>query len=95
MKGKAQSGAIGQRTRAADRLDVAQRGVVAGEDEVVAVVDPRADLRIVIGAAAPARLPRRLVEDDAGPGFGREMGGRQPGETRPDHMHRSAHQRKP
>ncbi len=39
--------------------------MVAREQQVIAVVDHHAELRIVIGAAAPAGLPGRLVHDHA------------------------------
>ena len=39
--------------------------MIAREQQVIAVVDHHVELRIVIGAAAPARLPRRLVHDHA------------------------------
>jgi len=57
-----------------------------------AVVDLHVERRIVIGAAAPARLPGRLVHDHALAAFAQPNGGRKTGETRADHMRGARHQ---
>ena len=49
-----------------DRADTAQiieRGVIAGQQKMIAIVDGHADRRVVIGAAAPADERGRLVHD--------------------------------
>ena len=55
--------------------------MIAREQQVIAVVDHHAELRIVIGAAAPARLPRRLMHDDALAPFAQANRGGKAGES--------------
>ena len=64
---KANSAASGPTSRSAAPIvpQIAERRVIAREQQVIAVVDHDVELRIVVGAAAPARLPCRLVHDDA------------------------------
>jgi hypothetical protein len=50
--------------RGADAAQIIERGAVAGEQKVIAVVDRHADRGVVIGAAAAAGERRRLVHDD-------------------------------
>ena len=54
-----------QPVRGADVAQISERGVVAGEQKMIAVVDGHADRGVVIGAAAAACERRGLVHDDA------------------------------
>ena len=56
-----------QSVAGADAGEVIERRPIAGQEEVVAVVDDEVERRIVIGAAAPAGGARRLVHDDGSP----------------------------
>ena len=74
----------------ADRAQEAHRGVVAGQQQVVAVVDPHAERAVEIRAAASAGGGARLVEGDGAAGLGRGHGGgqaRQPGADDVDVAH--------
>ena len=66
--------------------------MIAREQQVIAVVDHHVELRIVIGAAAPARLPGRLVHDDALAALGEANRGGKAGEPGADDMDRARHQ---
>ena len=57
---------------------------IARQQKVVAVVDDHAERRIEIGAAAPAGLARRLVDDDVPSPVGEAHRGGKPGEASPD-----------
>ena len=58
------AGRTGQPVLGADAAQIVERGVVAGEQQVIAVVDGHADRGVVVGAAAPAGESGRLVHDD-------------------------------
>ena len=58
-------GRTDQPVRGADVAQISQRGVIAGKQKMIAVVDGHADRGIVIGAAAAAGKGRGLVHDDA------------------------------
>ena len=80
----------------ADRVEIGERGAVAGQQQMVAVVDRHAERLVEIGAAAAAGLARGLVHHDVeGPAGERGRRGK-PGEPGADHMdHRFAHQNTP
>ena len=85
------------RTVVADpRIDTAARQIglhrpVAREDQVVAVVDGHAELRIEIGAAAPTELGGGLVHHHLLAPLGQDRGGGQPGEAGAHHVDRARH----
>ena len=91
---KANSAASGpaSRSRRADRREIGERGVIARQQQVIAVVDHHAELRIVIGAAAPARLSRRLVHDDALAPLAQPNRGGEAGESGADDVDGARHQ---
>ena len=62
-----------------------RRGI-ARQQQVIAIVDHHAERRIEIGAAAPARLPRRLIDDDVPLAAGELHGGGEAGEAGADDM---------
>lgn len=49
----------------ADALEVGDRGVIAGQEQVIAVVDGQAELLVEIGPTTPAGHARGFVDDDA------------------------------
>jgi hypothetical protein len=81
VEGEAGGARPGERRRRADRGAEAGHRTVAREDEVVAIVDHFADLAVVIRAAAPASLPRALVERNGQARAGELHRARQPGKT--------------
>ena len=86
MKGKAGSRACTIELERADGAQIGQRRLVAREEEMVAVVDPAAELLIRIGAAAAAGRVGRLVEDDVATRLRQAHRGREPGEAGADHV---------
>ncbi len=70
----------------ADRAQERARLVVARQQQVVAVVDGHAERGVVIGATAPARLTRTLVQHDPPRTIAKRNGGGEPGETGADDM---------
>ncbi len=76
----------------ADGAQIAERRMIARQQQVVAVVDLHVERRIVIGPAASAGLAGSLVDDDRLPGFAQPNGRRQPGETGADDMDCARHQ---
>ena len=60
---------------AADRAHVFERGVIARQQQMVAVVDHHVERGIVKGAAAAARLIGRFMHDDAVAAFGGDARG--------------------
>ena len=71
---------------------IAQRRMIARQQQVIAVVDHHVERRIVIGAAAPAGLAGRLVDDDRLPGFAQPNGRGETGETGADDVECARHQ---
>ncbi len=69
-----------------DPGEVIHRGVVAGQHQVIAVVDLDPERAVDIGAAAPAGLAGRLVDDDLGAGIAEAQRRREPGEPGADDM---------
>ncbi len=63
--------------------EIADR-VIARQHEMIAVVDHHAELRVAIGAAAAARLPRGVAQRDGEAGLGQRDGGGEPGQPRAD-----------
>ena len=63
-KRELRSGRTCQPVLGADAAHIVERGVVAGEQQVIAVVDGHADRGVVVGAAAPAGESGRLVHYD-------------------------------
>src|SRR5437867_5081944 len=51
-----------KRIEPAAPVEIAEGSIVAGKQEMVAVVDPAAELRIEIGSAAPAGMKARFVQ---------------------------------
>jgi len=61
-KGDARLLGTGERRRRADRLDIGHGVAIAGEQQMIAIVDAAAELLVEIGAAAAARLRARFIE---------------------------------
>ncbi len=76
-----------ERIERPDARDIGRRRLVAGEEQVIAVVDANAQLGIDKGAAASASLRSRFVEDDRMALIGQHNGCGQAGEPGPDDMH--------
>ena len=74
------------------RGEIRHRGVVAREQQVIAVVDHHAELRIVIRAATSARLARRLVHDDTLAPFAQANRGGEAGKPGTDDVDGARHQ---
>ena len=70
----------------ADQFEERQRRMVAGQQEMIAVIDDHADGVIVEGAAAAARLRRGLVHHDICTGVGEPNRSGEAGDTCADHM---------
>ena len=62
---------------------------------MVAVVDPAAELRIEIGAAASPGVWGGFIQNDAATGLGERHRRCKPGEARPDDMHATRARRSP
>ena len=76
--------------RAANEREVAHGRVVARQQQMIAIVDDGAEAAVVIGAASPAGLPRRLVNGYATPPL-READGR--GQARKPRAYDVGHRR--
>jgi S-adenosylmethionine synthetase len=74
-----------------DRIEIGQRGMVARQQQVVAVVDRHADGEVVIGAAAPAGLAGRLINVDAYAALDQLHGSGKAGKPSADDMDRARH----
>ncbi len=69
--------------------------MIAGQDEVIAVVDHQTDRGIEVGTAAAASLPRLLVEDDMAAALGETHRSRKSGDASADDVNRTRlHQNK-
>ena len=84
-----------QSVAGADAGEVIERRPIAGQEEVVAVVDDEVERRIVIGPAAPAGGARRLVHDDGSPLVRQPDRGAEARQPRADHMDGAGHQISP
>ena len=80
-----------QPIRGADVAQIIERGVIARQQEVIAVVDRHAERGIVIGAAAAAGERRGLVHDDAVAARGQLQRGGQSGKAGADDVDGSVH----
>ena len=72
------------RRRSAAAAEIVHRRMIAGDQQMIAVVDAAAEGRVHIGAAAPARLACRLVQHDGDAGLGEPQACGKPGEAGPD-----------
>ena len=84
-----------QSVAGADAGEVIERRPIAGQEEVVAVVDDEVERRVVIGPAAPAGGARRLVHDDGSPLVRQPDRGAEARQPRADHMDGAGHQISP
>ena len=75
----------------ADRFEIAQRCPVAGQQEMVAVIDRDPKHRVQVGAAAPARLIGRLIDGRVYALPAKPHGGGEAGETGADDVDRACH----
>src|SRR6185312_877523 len=69
-----------------DGAEIRHDGVVAGQHEMIAIVDDLAERRIEIGTATSARLWRAFVERHARAFARQRTGGGEPGKTRAHDM---------
>src|SRR5438105_11240651 len=76
----------GEGVLCADGAQVRHDGVIAGQHEMIAVVDDLAERRIEVGAATSTGLWRAFVERHTGTFARQRTGGGKPGETRADDM---------
>ncbi len=76
----------------ADRLRVILHCLIAGQHQMIAVVDLKAGCLIVIGAAATAGLGGRLVHDNPDAGSGQADCGGKSGKSGADNVNSSRHQ---
>ncbi len=70
----------------ADRREIGVDRAIARQHEMIAVVDRQPELGVAIGAAAAARLPRRLAQRHAVAGLRQRDRRRQPRKPRADDM---------
>ena len=63
--------------------------MIAGQNEVIAVVDHKSDRGIEIRAASPARLPRLLMYNDVVTALGQTHRSREAGDAGPDNVNRA------
>ncbi len=66
-----------QRLARSDPVEIVQRLVIAGQQQVVAVIDDEAKRRVGIGPATAAGERRSLMHDDLAPGIEQTHGGAQ------------------
>src|SRR5262249_60968753 len=76
----------------ADRLEIAERGVMGRQQRVSAVAYHHAGGGVGKGGAAPASLAGGLVHDDTGAAPGQAHGGGEPGQSGTDDVDRARHQ---
>ena len=75
----------------ADAVQISKRRIIAGQQQMIAVVDRHADRRIVIGAAAAAGEGGRLVHHDGAALRRKPYGRREASEPGPDDVSDPAH----
>ena len=95
--GKIKLGAVGpgHLSERSDALQIVDRSVVARQQEVRAIVDVRAQHRVEIGPAAPARRAGRFMNDRFDARSGQARRRCQPRHSCADHMDRAAGHRSP
>ncbi len=76
----------------ADIVQKVHGGVIAGQQQMIAVVDGHADRRIVVGTAAAPGERRGLVHDHTIAARGQFERGRKAGKTGADDVDRTGHQ---
>ena len=80
----------------ADRPQECECRIVGRQQQMIAVVESRAQSGLEIGPAAAAGMTRELVDDDLASGTGKPYRGGESGQTGAHDMHRSpAHQTTP
>ncbi len=85
--GKTASEGPSREPRAPIRSQIVERRLIAGQKEMIAVVDPASELGIEIGAAASAGMEGGFIQDHGAAGVGERDRGREPGESCTDDMH--------
>jgi hypothetical protein len=75
----------------ADASQIVERGAIAGQQKVIAVVDRHTDRSVVIGAAAAADERGRLVHDHLSAERREPHGGGKASEAGADDMDRGRH----
>jgi hypothetical protein len=80
-----------ERLTRADPIEIVARRAIAGEQEMVAVVDPAAEFGIEIRTTAPTGVPAGLVEPHRPTGVGERGRGGEPGEPGAHDMGLAAH----
>ena len=81
--------------RTADRSEEGKRIVIARQEQMIAIIDCHAERGIEIRTAAPARLPRGLVQNDISRAASKADRCSKPGKPRANNMHGIVHQRSP
>ena len=81
----------GQAIRAADFAQIAERGAIARQQKMIAVVDGHADESVVIGPAAAAGESGRLVNNDMLAAASELDRRGQAGEAGTDNVHNTRH----
>ena len=84
----------GESAGGADGIEIGQRGAIAGEQEMIAVVDHDAQCRVMIRPATSSGLAGALVHDDPPPALGETHRRSEAGQTGADDVDRSRHQTK-
>ena len=90
-KGKFRAPRTDQAPLRAEAAQIAERGVIAGQQQMIAVVDRHVDCGVVIGAAAAAGEGGRLVDHDGAALRGEPHGRGKAGEAGADDVSRSGH----
>src|SRR6516165_9209024 len=73
----------------ADPFEVVERGLVAGKQEMVAIINAAAELRIQIRTTAPAGIAARLIKPHVLAFGGQPDSSGEASKTGPDDMHRA------
>ena len=73
-----------QRVACADGGQILHHRVIAGEQQMIAVIQPHAECLVEIRSAPPTRRRSRLIERGANAGLGEADSRRQPGHARAD-----------
>src|SRR5262249_60905713 len=79
----------------ADRLEISERGMVAGKQKMIAIVDHHIEQRGMVGPATASRRAGGLVQDDGDPPRGKTPSGGKPRQPRSGDGNRPRRQMNP